>query len=330
MKVLITGAGGYLGRRLVEIAAGAKDIHVTALIRKGSDTRHLENTANRIVFADLAQQNTLSELPHDVDCIYHLAAATSGSHFEMMMNTVVATENLLNALKGSRVKRFVLVSSFSVYQMSSLKRGALLDETCPIENQLNKRDPYTITKVRQENLVQRKCRELNLPLVIIRPGKIYGPGDHPVPPQLGLTIPDICFLYIGGKNIIPLTHVTNCAHAIFHAGVTEAIDGEIFNIVDDNLPTQKEFLKAYESILGKIRRKIWLPSPLFTLFAIFFEIVSRKTKGNIPPIITRYRCVNLFGKFKYNNDKAKKMLHWNPDISVCDGVDDMLKNHKTV
>jgi nucleoside-diphosphate-sugar epimerase len=323
---MVTGAGGYTGSKLVDILQ-KNNIDVKAIVRSGSDISRLHGFEDNISYADLSYQNLSDEILEDIDCIYHLAAATSGSHFEMIMNTVVATENLLNSLNGHKIQRFVLVSSFSVYQMTSLKPGSILDETCPVELNLKARDPYSITKLRQENLVQNKCEKMGIPLVIIRPGKIYGPGDHPIPPQLGLNIPGICFLYIGGKNLIPLTHVYNCAEAIFLAGVSDRVDNEIINIVDDNLPTQREYLKLYESVVGKLPRKIWVPYWFFKFIAIGFEIATKKTKGNIPPIITRYRGANLWGSFRYDNTKAKTMLNWAPDISVRDGVKEMLYSH---
>jgi len=326
LRALVTGAGGFIGSRLVKKIANQKNMEVKAIVRPGSDISRLNGLEDKILYGDLNNKKAVDEMLENVDCIYHLAAGTAGSHFEMMMNTVVATDNILSSMIRHRINRFVLVSSFSVYQMTALKRGAVLDETCPIESNLKDRDPYTITKVRQENLVRKKCKEMNIPLVTIRPGKIYGPGDHPIPPQLGITIPAICFLYIGGNNIIPLTHVQNCADAIYLAGVTDGIAGEVFNIVDNNLPTQKIFMQWYESVLGKLHKKIWLPYTLFELFAIFFEFSSKKTKGNIPPIITRYRGENLWKDLHYDNSKARLKLGWIPKIGVEEGVQEMFKD----
>ena len=198
-----------------------------------------------------------------------------------------------------------------------------MDETCPLENNLKDRDSYAVVKIRQERLVRDRCREAGLGYVVIRPGKIYGPGDHPVPPQLGLRISGICFLYIGGRNLLPLTHVSNCAEAILNAGMTAGIEGEAFNIVDDNLPTQKEFLELYESILGRMPRRVWMPYGGFLLLASVLEAASRKTKGNIPPVISRYRAANLWKNFKYSNLKAKSRLG-DPHIDPREGIKEML------
>lgn len=315
----MTGALGYIGREVLRDLK-KHNFQVQAIVRTGSDISPIQNYIDNAIFWNLTNKEFSGSLPAEIDCLYHLAAGTSGSHYEMMMNSVVATENLLQAVKSSRIKRFVLVSSFSVYKLSALKAGSVLDEQCPIEDHLSWRDSYTITKVRQENLVKQLCRDFNIPLVIIRPGKIYGPSTDPIPPQLGLNIPGLFFLHIGGRNILPLTHVSNCAQAIALAGIAKGIEGEAFNIVDDDLPTQKEFIKLYKKELGRFPRKLWIPYPLFLGLAWGFEKASQKTKGNIPPVITRYRAENLWKKFRYSNQKAKDRLEWRPEITTGQGL----------
>ncbi len=327
VRVLVTGAGGYLGHRLVKRLIEIGGMEVRALVRPGGDIFRLRDYKHTIFQGDLLNKNSVDEMLRGIDIIFHLAAATSGSHFEMMMNTVVATENLLEALKGNNISKLILVSSFSVYQMTALKTGGVLDESCPIETNLKVRDPYTITKVRQEKLVRQKCEEMGIPFTVIRPGKIYGPGDNPIPPQLGLSVPGICFLYISGGNKIPFVHVSNCADAICLAGMSSGVEGEVFNIVDDDLPTQSQYLRLYEEILGKMPRKIWVPYNIFYISSRLFEVVSIKTKGNIPPIITRYNIENLWKKLYYDNNKAKKILNWTPRISIDEGLRDMLLSH---
>jgi len=326
LRALVTGAAGYIGSRLVERLNKSGD-EVVALVRPGSSVSKLGNFNGRIIQADLNKKQDvadLREILRGIDCIYHLAAGTSGSHYEMFMNTVVATDNLLDCLQHCDVRRLVLVSSFSVYEMTCLSAAETLDETCPLERNVRLRDSYTICKVRQEKLVREKCLELRIPLVVIRPGKVYGPSDNPVFPQLGLRIPGMCFLVIGGNNILPLTHVSNCVDAIYLAGTVPGIENGVFNIVDDDLPTQREYLRCYERILPPIPRKVVVPFALFKLIARFFESASVWTKGNIPPIISSYRAHNMWKNLRYDNSRAKSALGWKPRVSTGEGIREML------
>ena len=330
MHVLVTGAGGYVGRYLIKRLEneGGSRTQIFSILRS-QDRDFISAKKNEVLFCDLSQFESVKNALKDIkkiDVVYHLAAVTSGSHFEAMMGTVIGTKNLLYGLADKKVRRFVLVSSFSVYKMTTLLPWAVLDETCPMEDNLTLRDSYSITKTRQEKLVNKICYELKIPVVVVRPGKIYGSYSYPIPPQLGLNIPGLFFLYMGGSHLIPLTYVENVAYAIHLAGIVENIDGEVFNVVDDDLPTQKQFLKQYKRYMGKIPRTIKVPDSVFHVIVRIFEFATRITKGNIPPVLTRYRAENLWKPLLYDNTHIKKRLGWTPIISTQQGLKRMFTN----
>jgi nucleoside-diphosphate-sugar epimerase len=254
-----------------------------------------------------------------VDVIFHMAAATSGSHAEAMRGTVVGSQHLVDAFAATGA-RFVLASSFSVYKLSALRRWAVLDEKAPVESCLRLRDSYTITKTRQELLVRERCGRLGLPLVVIRPGKIYGPGTIGMPPQLGLDLKGVAFVWMGGHHLLPLTHVSNCADAICLAGIREAAVGETLNIVDDDLPTQRAFMRLYRKCGGPVGRAVRIPDWMFAAFVRMMERGNRMTKGNVPPVLSRYRAANVWKPLRYSNERAKEILGWTPRIGWVEGV----------
>ena len=118
MKLLITGAGGFLGRHVVA-AAVARGHQVRAMLRpaanKGVSAGWQEHPAVEVVYGDLRAPRGLEPLLAGVDAIIHLAAAKAGDLYEQFGGTVLATENLLNLLPCNGVKRLVLTVSFSVY-----------------------------------------------------------------------------------------------------------------------------------------------------------------------------------------------------------------------
>ena len=79
----------------------------------------------------------------------------------------------------------------------------------------------------------------------IRPGAVYGPGKAEIPGRVGRDLSGL-FLHMGGRNLIPFTYVDNCAEAIVLAGLVKGVDGEVFNVVDDDLPTSRKFLRMYK------------------------------------------------------------------------------------
>jgi nucleoside-diphosphate-sugar epimerase len=323
MRALVTGASGYLGARLVrrlmderaEIVAVARD-------SRGSDWPPGVQPAS----CDLGQTASVGELVRrtgPVDVIYHMAAVTSGSHAEAMRGTVVGTRNLLEAFAGMGA-RVVLASSFSVYKLSALSRWDVLDEDTPIEDTLRLRDSYTITKTRQELLARELCPKLGFPLVVVRPGKIYGPGTIGLPPQLGLDIKGVAFVWMGGSHLLPLTHVSNCADAIYLAGVRDTAVGATLNVVDDDLPTQRAFMRLHRRCRGPVPRAVHVPDWIFALFVRMMEWGNRATKGNVPPVLTRYRAANLWRPLRYSNARARQVLGWQPKIGWVEGVTEML------
>ena len=88
-----------------------------------------------------------------------------------------------------------------------------------------------------------------LPYVIVRPGAVFGPGKRELSGRIGINTFGF-FIHLGGSNQLPLTFVDNCAEAIVLAGLKPGVDGETFNVVDDDLITSKQLLTAYKSAAG--------------------------------------------------------------------------------
>lgn len=325
MRILITGATGYLGRHLVRRFL-QEDVDIVAVGRDAQSKAIPDHPRVTTLWCDLGREASVKDLAAaagPVDIIVHSAAVTSGSHAEAMRGSVLGSRHLIEAFAGSHA-RFVLVSSFSVYKLAALRAWAVLDEDAPVEDQLRLRDSYTITKTRQEHLVRAMCAERGMPLVVIRPGKIYGSDAFALPPQLGLDLKGIVYLWMGGGHPLPLAHVVNCADAIALAALREAAAGQTLNIVDDDLPTQRQFMRLYRECCGPMPGARWIPDWGFGLFVRIMEWASRKTKGNVPPVLTRYRADNLWKPFRYSNRRAKEVLAWEPTIGWTNGVREML------
>jgi nucleoside-diphosphate-sugar epimerase len=124
-------------------------------------------------------------------------------------------------------------------------------------------------------------------------------------------------MHIGGSNIFPLTYVDNCAEAIVLAGLKKGVDGEIFNIVDDDLPTCREFLKLYKKNVKNFK-SIFIPYRLFYLLCYLWEQYSKWSEGQLPPVFNRLRCEASWKGNRYTNQKLKNLLGWKPRISFED------------
>jgi nucleoside-diphosphate-sugar epimerase len=327
MIVLVTGSNGFLGTALVSRLIELTQYDIRCLVRQGSSHDKLDTVIKdfshrcQIVYGSLNNNQNCLDMIKGVECLFHLASAKGGPPAEMFKDSSVATRNLLEAIKNTdKSIKFVHCSSFSVYGVSALNKGELINENAPLEKYPVKRDIYSYTKLHQENLVKSYYEKHGIPTVILRPGVIYGSGGTAISPRVGLNLFGI-FLFIGGKNILPLTYVDNCAEAFVVAAKSADFSGDIYNIVDDDLIDAKTFLSLYRKNVDKCR---YIPIPywLMWLLSILCEKYFKRSKGQLPDVFTRYKTASIWKPQKYSNEKLKK-LGWLPRISTKEG----LNNH---
>ncbi len=326
--VLITGANGFVGSRVVKELYSLGFNNLRCFVRPSSNLSSLnkiigefrESTVE-IYKGTLLSADDCKKATEDVSIIIHLAAGIGKSFPDCYMNSVVTTRNLLEAIKyKENFKRFMNVSSFAVYSNQNLKRGAMLDESCEVDKHPELRgEAYAYGKARQDDLLLSYHEESNIPYVIVRPGVVFGPGNPSISPRVGIDTFGF-FLHLGGSNPIPLTYVDNCAEAMVLASITKGVDGEVFNIVDDNLPTSREFLKMYKKNVRKFR-SVSVPYPLFYFLNYLWAKYSKWSKGQLPLLFNRGRCAVYWKGNSYPNDKLKRMLGWEPKVTIKDALD---------
>jgi nucleoside-diphosphate-sugar epimerase len=200
------------------------------------------------------------------------------------------------------------------------KTGRWLDETCPVEKHPETRaEAYCYGKVKQDELIIEYGQKANLPYVIVRPGTVYGPGKAFIPGRVGIDTFGI-FLHLGGSNPLPLTYVENCADAIVLAGLIPEIEGEVFNAVDDDLPSSREFLRLYKRNV-KIFKSYYIPKPLGLLFCVLWDRLAKWSSGQIPRSFSCREWAAYWKKTYYSNNKLKEKLGWSPRISTKEGLE---------
>jgi nucleoside-diphosphate-sugar epimerase len=332
-RILVTGAPGFIGSRVLESLVDHGFRNLVCLVRPSSDLAGIEAIAKRrfsqgrieVLKGNLLSLTDCEAACNDVAVIYHLVAGTGEKSFpDAFMNSVVTTRNLLEAsLRCKRLQRFVLVSSFSVY--TNRQKSRRLDESCPIEQHPDLRgDAYCFAKVKQEQIVTEYGKNSGIPYVVARPGSVYGVGKGEITGRVGLGTFGL-FLHLGGSNTIPFTHVDNCAEAIVLAGLVKGVDGEIFNLVDDDLPSSRKFLRLYKRHVRRFK-SVYVPGMVSYGLCYLWEKYSQWSKGQLPPTFNRRRWHAEWKKTRYSNEKLKAKLGWTPKVATAEGLRQYLQS----
>src|SRR5690606_11914315 len=111
----------------------------------------------------------------------------------------------------------------------------------PLERHPERRSPYTLAKLEQENLVRARAMADGWHWAIVRPGLVYGP-DRAWFHHLGIQLSATRWIGLERQGLLPLCHVTSCADAIGRARETDSASGQTFNLVDSDLPTREHYL----------------------------------------------------------------------------------------
>jgi nucleoside-diphosphate-sugar epimerase len=313
VKVLITGASGFLGRYTV-MSAVAAGHQVRALVRPGTAVPAGWPAEVEVVRGDVGDLRSLKAAVHGQDAVAHLAAMVGGGDADQFAVTVSGTERLLAALEGSTVSRVVLASSFSVYDWGA--PSEVLDESTPVESRWWRRDGYAASKVWQERIVREASEVASWDLVVLRPGFIWGP-EKPDCPGVGEVVGSR-MIVIGWRTPLPLTWVENCAEAFVLALTADVPGGTTVNIVDDDTVTTRQYAAASTRALGHSGRVVvpyGVARAVSHLARGTSRVLFREQGGRLPSVLDPDKFEARFRPLRFPNDRAKSLLGWSPRVS---------------
>jgi predicted dehydrogenase/nucleoside-diphosphate-sugar epimerase len=309
---LVTGAGGFLGGRLlrrlvqdgVKVRAGVRRIPKDAL--PGVD----------YVAGDLGDPEYVDVLVAGVDTVFHVGAAMKGSFADFRRGTVVGTQNVIDACLKHKVRRVVYVSSLSVLE-HAVRHAGKVTETWPLEPHPELRGAYTQTKLEAERMVLTAAQDHGLPAFIVRPGVIFGPGVEPSSPAGSFGMFGRWIVVGSGSLPLPLVYVDDVVDALMLGSRMPSLEGKLVNLVDPAGVTQREFIRVARGAKPEIKVS-YVPKPVLMIAAVGIEALGRLLKRSVP--LSRYRIRSIRPLSNFDQTTVREHLGWTPQVGVAEGL----------
>jgi nucleoside-diphosphate-sugar epimerase len=327
MKILITGAGGFVGKAMVRLTDSAGH-EVVGLVRSASQAQGRDG---KTVAVDLGQAGGEADLVtgalENVDVVVHCAGRIRGSKTrDFVRDNVDATAAILKACRRAGVRRLVHVGSTAVYGDRAPERGPVTEDS-PTGYRISRLDPYSTTKLLAEELVLRAMAEGDLEIVSVRPGWIIGRGAPnllPLARRLGAPV----FPLVGqGQNRLPITSTDSVTQALLLAATNEAAPGRVYNVAQDEELSQRNFFEALAQACGAKPRFLPVPPALLQVAGLGSEIAGKLIPGFEPPI-TRNAVALLGLDAVFPTDRIRHELGWEPAAPIAAVLQDALDANK--
>ncbi len=320
MNIFITGGTGFIGGALISRLRKCKH-NVIALVRSEEKTKRLEGFGVNCIMGDLFKLNSLKDELKNIDAIIHCAAlVTDWNPYEDYVNTnIVGTENILILAKELEIKSFIHLSTVDVF--GDYNMGIITDFAPYRKTGI----PYVDTKIDAERIALEYYENYKVPITIIRPTWVFGPGDFQFFPEIVKNLLRGRLVYIGNKNIpINLVYIENLVDAILLAMENSSSIGKGF-IISDFRVTWEKIINILCIHYKKKEPTITLPYNIALLLTYIFETSYRIFRIKNRPLLTKF-VVKLLGKeIKCSVERARKELGYKTKIQFEEAMRNTLQ-----
>lgn len=312
MKILITGATGFVGSHLAEALVNAGR-EVRALARRSSNAELLKNLGAEIFEGDITDPAAVRKSAEGCGQVYHLAALTSragASKTQYHAINVTGTENVLRAALAANVERFVHVSSAGIY--GTTKRAPVDDDTKPSPN-----SHYRATKLLAEQVVLSAAKTQGSPVVIARIASVIGPRSHGWL-DLFKAVSDKRFRTVGkGDNHVHMGYVSDVVQGIRLCGDIRGINGRSYLISGAEAVTASEFIAMIAQQLGRGFTRRSVPATPFSAYHQLAQWMYRHFGLELP---YSHRYELFFSDNIYDCSRARTELGYSPTVSMSEAL----------
>lgn len=322
-QILVLGATGFIGSRLTR-ALLASGQSVRVLVRcPGKVAADLLNSRLDCRAGDLTNSEDLHDAMQGIDCVYHLARTNAKTWADYQRYEIDVTREIAKAALAAGVKRLIYTGTIDSYY-AGIHAGKICEET-PLDAQISRRNLYARAKAASEGVLLRMHREQGLPVVILRPGIVIGPGGSPTHWGIGMWwYASVCQIWGEGRSPLPLVLVDDVAAALVAAMHATGIDGESFNLVGDVRLSALEYLAEMNRHAGVRIQSSETSIVKFFCLDVFKWLVKVAIKHPDRRFPSYRDWESRTQRATFDCTRTKTRLNWNPvsdrDEFVCKGI----------
>ncbi len=322
-RILVTGATGFIGQHLVERLL--QDGFTVRAMSRGEVDGHRWGQQVEVVKGDVRDARSARLAVDGVEGVFHLAGKVHdveeiGDVAEHESVTLQGTQNLLAAARESDIKRFIFLSSLSVYGAGS---DAVRDETadcCAVS-------VYGRAKFQAEQCVFDHGKQFNIHVSCLRPAMVYGPGCKGNLPRMIKMIDRGLFPPLRDvKNRRSMVHVTDVVEASVLAAFYPMASGQCYIVTDGRAYSTREIYEMICRALGK-RIPGWsMPPPVLKSLARLGDVLG-SVKGRRVPFDSD-ALEKLTGSALYSVAKISRELGYRPSVTLEDALPEMIARYR--
>jgi dihydroflavonol-4-reductase len=320
--VLITGATGFTGQSLALKLAGA-GYRVRALVRNRERVAALEQAGVSVIVGDIRDPTASRRATEGVDTVYHLAAVfrqAGRPASEYRTVHVDGTQRLVEASAAAGVSRFVHCSTVGVH--GSVEGDSAATEDAPFKPG----DIYQLTKLEGERIAVATADRAGVPLTVVRPGPIYGPGDRRFLKMIG-GIAQRRFALLGdGTARFQMVYIDDLTEGFRLAAETPGAVGRTYILTGTEAPTLDQLVREIADVADVPPPPFRLPVWPFWLAGAICEAVCVPLR--IEPPIFRRRVKFFTSNRWFDTSRARHELGFAPKVSLREGIRRTLESYR--
>lgn len=314
-KVLVTGATGFIGAHIVDTNLRLSK-QVRALVLPGDPgEKSLKDKGVEVMHGDVRDYPSLERACAGMDIVFHCAAVVTDwaprKLFEEV--TIGGMENMCRAATKAKVRRFVDMSTNDVFGMDE---EHIIDETFELQPW---NEPYPDTKIASEKIAWRYHHEHGLPVTMVYPCWVFGPGDLTFVPLLADAIIKRELIFWRQGTLVWPTYIENLMDLLMLIAEDDRAVGNGYLVHDGVSTTLEEFCGGIAQALGVPPVTLHIPYGVAYAAAVVMEKIWGLLRIKTRPLLTTYTVKNLGSRFQYSIAKAERELGWRPPISYTQG-----------